>query len=464
MQPVSSDAFKQVLEDTRQFIATTKNPERKLTSHEDTTAISDIMHSMFLQAIQNNHMQLFFKDFLHSYQSWLIYSYVKGSAEYSLLPALKECACKYSDRFNNSRREVIEKSVLDFVAERFPLPAQSTIHYLSLGSGNLLQDFIIVGRLVLAGYQTLHVNLIDPGYAGDFSKSTCDQFNLLSNLAKEMNVNLSMSFHTSVDRYQQKALPPLDLVVAIDFENFFNTGFDDVLKIHKLMEKQQQSRLFSSVGNHDYIFSSTKALMLSKKVAAEEVKLVAAHEYPETLKMIYLNYDEGQVKPDEEMFCTIILPFIRQLENVKHLELSLVAKDSKVKHQILKQNMEYYLNTVIPKGMTLKINWINPSYVLSNLVKNCDNRQNLVFYTAIRNPETFCKDVITLHEYFNEANFLFKMFTFLESNKVSPFTWSWDADNQQTQFLHDHPQFLVELYKQNIEPLSEKSQFLSFTK
>lgn len=76
-----------------------------------------------------------------------------------------------------------------------------SLNYLSIGSGKLLQDFIIVLKLLKVGYKNIQISLIEP----NLSFLAQNQFNWLALIAQELKAKITINYFNSVAQYQVNA-------------------------------------------------------------------------------------------------------------------------------------------------------------------------------------------------------------------------------------------------------------------
>lgn len=152
-----------------------------------------------------------------------------GRSLTQLYPCLSECHCHGHER---GIRVKLEKQLLTEVSNRFKL--SESLNYLSLGSGGLLQDFIIITQLLKKGYKNINISLIEPGnYNG-----VLRYFNaVILAIADELGATVVMQDYLSIQQF--KTIHPdkqLHIAVAIDFENPFKAPiFSDLMQTHQLL-------------------------------------------------------------------------------------------------------------------------------------------------------------------------------------------------------------------------------------
>lgn len=138
----------------------------------------------------------------------------------SQLPALGECAClNHSyDRSRSKLRTDAELSIMHEVKTRYQ--DRTTLNYLSVGSGALMQDFIICATLLLAGY-SLCVRLVEPACTEQRFYNAYLQFNCLQQFAQNLQLQFEPEyFPTVLDYIQTYPDEKIHVGHAIDFDAF----------------------------------------------------------------------------------------------------------------------------------------------------------------------------------------------------------------------------------------------------
>lgn len=159
-----------------------------------------------------------------------------------------ECACIKGtfNRFLNSRRVSIEKAIVSDLKVR--LPIEAPISLLSMGSGGLFQDFILIGKLIQAGYKSISLTLVDPEI--DETKVTS-----LKNFLKNFDdVKIEIRSFKNVNQLSQEE--KFNTIYAIDYDEFENhhiQGAIDALASLKLLDSNGQ--FFLSYGKNDYVWN-----------------------------------------------------------------------------------------------------------------------------------------------------------------------------------------------------------------
>jgi hypothetical protein len=177
------------------------------------------------------------------------------------LPDLGECACldHAFDRNRNTRREVAASRVVETAKQQFPSTpeTQPTLTYLSMGSGALLQDFVICAMLLLQGY-SLHVRLIEPSCDQARFLNAYHQFCYLQYYASQMGLNFVVEYFPYVlDYIKFHADEKIQVAHAIDFDIFHNDiiAKSDMVLVHQMLEKN--GFFYVTAGTDDYLFRQT---------------------------------------------------------------------------------------------------------------------------------------------------------------------------------------------------------------
>lgn len=103
----------------------------------------------------------------------------------------------------NHTRYFIEGVILARVKTYNPnnFSAEKPMVYVSLGSGGLLQDFIILTNIIQLGLTHLEVHLIDNFYGGYNNDKQRTQFNLLQIAAKQQGGSFNATYHSNLDGF-----------------------------------------------------------------------------------------------------------------------------------------------------------------------------------------------------------------------------------------------------------------------
>jgi len=184
--------------------------------------------------------------------------------ELSELPQLQECACPHFNRFTTNRRQELEaKAVADIVANN---PNKKTrLELVSLGAGEGLQDFILIGLLANEGYSNIHLSLIDSsqssdneGVVGDpIVDGTCQ--NLKDFYAQMPSLNISVDGFTSTTAYcnaNTSAKPHAVWAADLEVSDLFSSKstWNDVMALRGRLQ----------TGGHIYLTDPVESLSFSK--------------------------------------------------------------------------------------------------------------------------------------------------------------------------------------------------------
>lgn len=180
-----------------------------------------------------------------------------------LLPFLYDCACKFEfNRAKHPRRNVIEERILQAIAERFPISSRIaiTLNCLSLGSGGLLQDYMLSLFLLMMNY-SLNVNLIEPDKDAEYFRDALAQFKRLSAFATSKGLTFHVAVFASIlDYIKQCPEEQIHVAHAIDF-NYPNACFNDLLLVHQQLA--EPGIFYLALSKHDYMLDE-KSLVSAK--------------------------------------------------------------------------------------------------------------------------------------------------------------------------------------------------------
>lgn len=232
--------------------------------------------------ISEGRISKFFCDFLDHPNNYMIYTkdiLIDGEHGHLFPSSLRECSCLNSgnfNRFENTRRTDCEMSMINFCLEEIPPEDLSTLRYLSIGAGELLQDFMNIGKLLRAGYKRIDVVLVDPDYHNDYDTEfyqmnpasaeqhreknqvlQADFMGVLTPYAIEQNAELIVTFKPSVRHVEGL----FHIVQAIDFDDLID-ALDDVIFAYDLLD--DKGRCFLAFDKYDVEFNKIKSV--SKKV------------------------------------------------------------------------------------------------------------------------------------------------------------------------------------------------------
>lgn len=156
--------------------------------------------------------------------------YLAVKAEFLTAPStvlhgvgLSECAC-YSgayNRFTSNRRAVLENALVQYITKAKP-DKEGVLQLLSLGCGDLLEEWVLLGRLVMEGYSNFQIVLVDPKLSVKYAHPSALQ--PFVDFFKHLDgVKLSLLPFDSIDEADgelKKQGFQADAVLAIDYDEF----------------------------------------------------------------------------------------------------------------------------------------------------------------------------------------------------------------------------------------------------
>lgn len=202
------------------------------------TAISELWR----HAETSGEMRDLFFSFIDSPTS---FCFSNGNNDYVLEPLdFYECECVCADespytRYAKSLRSDFESAILSDISNRFP-EKNYPLHLLSLGSGGLLQDFIIIGKLIQRGYLNITLSCVDLFL--DFDRALKFE-NFFKTYFPEVNFTL-LPYKDITDMPSTS----IDLAHAIDYTGFFDafTQTDPSFSINPLSIERQKKYFLPS--------------------------------------------------------------------------------------------------------------------------------------------------------------------------------------------------------------------------
>lgn len=411
--------------------------------------ISRKLIDLFQIAIKESQLELVLNDFVTEPKSWLVFFNDPFSGTSAILaPSLAECACGSNfNRFESNRREQIEASVMAYVKAAYPDPITAKINYLSFGGGDLLQDFIIIVKLLLAGYKHLNVNLVDPdhwkyqikgtdyyytrkGYLDIIQgknslykptdvivheSSSYQQFSLLKELASYMKATLTIKAFASIEEYKNDMTIKPNVIMAVDFDDFYKEGFDDTMSAHKLLSSK--GRMFLSVKKADFVFKKRTCIEMPKAFT----KLINSlpSEKFKTIKIALLSPQNFI-----DVLHNEIIPYITkksplatsvELTLPEPQELTYFGDTKGTKHPNKKMpsdQLKHYIQLFLPRNIDLKINYIKGHSKLFKVLPQVNENQNLILYFGKLNTggtKAVFDDIKEMHTKFAHADFICNM-------------------------------------------------------
>lgn len=181
--------------------------------------------------------------------------------DHSSFMDLMECACPdyQFDRVLNSRRRNAETLMLKKSLAQYPPEEHFIFNYFGLGSYGLLQDFIMIGKLIAGGYKNFHIVLAEPAF-DPFTKISIRlaQFKSFLNILKTTyqlkNIEVHFYDNKNFDEIKSDINFPkqLHLVNAIDYDQLYHKeSLHAVVESHKLLD--EKGLFFLSFKNYDFL-------------------------------------------------------------------------------------------------------------------------------------------------------------------------------------------------------------------
>ena len=134
---------------------------------------------------------------------------------------IAECLCTdntHNRAHKGNSRTQIERVIME---RALLLSRKETIELLSIGSGKLLQDLIIICKLINSGFKYIRINCVDPLFDANYFKKrrVLDDFQVIINAMTHFcNVNITCNFYPYINEIMTKS-NGYDVVYAIDYNN-----------------------------------------------------------------------------------------------------------------------------------------------------------------------------------------------------------------------------------------------------
>lgn len=453
------------------------------------SAIAQSIMDLFEYAQKNSQLRIVHDDFIKDINGWLIGIddpfYGKNTM---LLPYLSECACVNSNNFNrllNDRRVKMENAIMDFVKSRFSNPSAEKINYLSFGGGELLQDFIIVTKLMLAGYG-VNINLVDSSHTkyrvknADYSitrerymkilsgedkshtkseisiekSNALKQFESLSYFAAEMKLDCPIKIFSDMDQFNGECKLPQDIVTAIDLDDFYRKAFDATMKAHRTLDAK--GRMFLSVSDQDYIFANNKSLNQNNQ------SLPASDNINKFIEKLTLRKDQKilraailTVNDLMSLIQSFVVPYMSKHNECKEVILT-VPHPQEVNYfgtpngpdspnlNLSKESLAYFISLFLPTSMKLTVNYIKGSKSLQEVLSQIEKNQDFVICYGVVNTqgnEALFSDIRAIHKHSTHADVFCGMQAYNKAGSINMpvmtfgCEWLWMAKNQSFEIV-----------------------------
>ncbi len=303
---------------------------------------------LYIDSYKPEYLPKLLEEIVYNPRDYFINDYIPGGTTYTVFPGfeLKECAC-HNDKMNrlkNDNRLNIENKIVDSLTQDFPPLETEQLNYCSLGSGGELQEFMLIGKLLLKGYKNINVHLVEPCYSDNkINAHYDDELYFLIKVSKQLNSNLV------INRYKNIHDIPNGLkfhcIAAIDYDDISDTyygAFKDFLSAPSLLE--QGAKIFLNTGDFNFIFDQTNLLSsedLSGKV--QEISFMLEKLLP-AIKSGNVDSFITIIDDKDHVFMHIILlNFI--FKNIKNVKFPVFIHNDIAEHfgkDNLKRMIEYF--------------------------------------------------------------------------------------------------------------------------
>jgi hypothetical protein len=178
---------------------------------EDLSALSDL-NTLYRFLLLFNHPE----DKIHSVFV-KHYSFPGGAIDQFKVLPLGECSCPCGRRTrktekDENRRLRVEEEVLSKIEQRWGNKDQK-LTLVSAGSGQCLQEWVLLSKLLLMGYKNVEIHLLDPAYCDDKAVRTA----LPSFFSQFPSVNFDFHFHNSLEDFKDSSVQT-DVLLGIDWD------------------------------------------------------------------------------------------------------------------------------------------------------------------------------------------------------------------------------------------------------
>ena len=449
-----------------------KRIDRTQSMRTQLDTLGNEINDIFLFAQNNKLSRDLLNDFISDQKNWLVPIKDFSSATV-LLPHLEECACcgsDYFNRFKNNNRQQAEDLIISDITQRFPDPSTNVINYLSFGGGQLLQDFIIVSKLMLLSYK-MNINLVDPSHC----KYSCEgetitperylkivndedvlqeneisvikskallQFESLSSMASEMGNPVVIHAFLSMDDFKRKCTMQQDLIAAIDIDDFYKGAFNDGIKAQLSLHENGKMFLANYDGNS--IFSKNICLQSpSIPQSANKNQEYLPLRAGQSLRISVLNSEKMML-----VIHSLVIPYIQKQMDVNDItltipepqELNSWGQSTGYKNlHMSKEYLRHYISLFLPQKTNIQLNYVTGFEEINKLLPQFDKEQDFVI-VAIKKTygiQNLFNDLEKINRNFSGADFYCSTVVFDPKSMQRPFSadWVWNSTEQSIQDL-----------------------------
>ncbi len=414
-------------------------------------------------------------ELIHHPQEYMVATYDNISGDHVWLPPyLNECACVNSgnfNRFKNQRRTNLETQLVTDAVESFPPSEHFKLNYIGFGAGELLQDFINVGKLIEAGYSDLNIILIDPKLKEEIvdvkngeriSNPTLEQFKFLLEVAKQKGIKFQIQVFKNITEYRH-AFPDekAHCISAIDFDDY-QKAFNDVTLCHQVLH--DKGKFYLSYGIHDLCFTSTQCIRNSQHGEQDPLYLSIFDDFQNDVRLLSQKLSQKGQKVaryaqlgTEHNFeeWTRLLPELAKCGCDK-IEFMLMHPPERnffgnplaePNAQFTKENLEYYLKLFLPAETNIEVQLIKSIDSFKEYVETSQAKFDMVTWCGhtTDDEQTAKANIRWLRQHAVDSNIYYGVQVYKRDAKRKlalsfEGMWRWNADSGIKHLLPSKPE------------------------
>ena len=380
-----------------------------------------------------------------------------------LPPYLVECSCVNNgnfNRFKNQRRTALEAQLVTDTVESFPPSEHFKLNYIGFGAGELLQDFINIGKLIEAGYRDLSIILIDPilkkedidDQTGErVPNPSLKQFKFLLKVAEQKGMQLQIHVFKNITDYRNTfPTEKAHCISAIDFDDY-QEAFNDVILCHQVLENS--GKFYLSYGTRDLCFSSKECIRNTQHRNGRRGPLYAsifdrfqkdvgllAQKLSEKRQKVVRYAQLGTESNFEEW--TRLLPELAKC-GCEKIEFTPMHPPKRnyfgaplgPNTQFTKENLEYYLKLFLPEGMDITVQLVESIEAFKAYVNDSQAKFDMVtFWGYATGDEPAAKaDIRWIRQHAADSQIYYGAQIYKKGAERNPALcfegmWRWSAD------------------------------------
>ena len=272
------------------------------------------------------------------------YNFFEAS-QYAFNPLkLTECACPSFDRLQSARRQEIENLFLAGIPTLAVLNGRP-LKLMSLGCGNLLSEFILMGRLLQLGYK-IELDLID----SSTKKKTLDK---LIFLYQKLNLSIEISHYENIEPYKKTL--NLDAVLAMDFDfDGENEASKDLAKAQTFLA--QNGKCFLGYENGTLIWHQNNQIDIPNEKGWVATFASSAHENIAKLKKDSIHIGILQT----HTALTFVVGALKGIQQCKTGSVKVTLLKSTSKNCSI-ENLSTYIRKMLPDAEICELDEGTPS-------------------------------------------------------------------------------------------------------